>query len=115
MKTGFFAIVLCAALLMPLVASAGEGHHGKKGDRAMKMHKLGKELNLTDAQREQMQTINKDAKTQRESIKNMPEADRKAAMQKLREDRKTKTSAILTPEQRQKLDELKAAHKAKKS
>ena len=111
---GIFALVLCTALMMPIAIHAGDGHRGNKGKHAQKAHKFSKELNLTDAQREQMKAINQETKTQRKAIKEMPEADRKAAMQKLRADRKAKTSAILRPEQRQKLDELKAAHKDKK-
>ena len=114
MKTGIIALVLCTVLLMPIAASAGDGNRGGKGKHGQKAHKLGKELNLSEGQREQMKAINKDMKAQRQAIKDMPKADRKAAMQKLRADRQAKTSEILTPEQRQKLDEMKAAHKAKK-
>lgn len=114
MKSGFIALVLCTALLMPIAASAGDGHRANKGKHGQKAQKFVKELNLSEAQREQMQAINKDAKAQRKAIKDLPEADRKVAAQKLRDDRKAKTATILTPEQRQKLDEMKAAHKAKK-
>lgn len=107
---GIIALVLCTALLMPIAASAGEDHngHGKKA------HKLGKELNMSKDQVEQMKAINKDAQAKRKAIKDLPEEDRKAAAQKLREERRAQTDALLTPEQRQKLAEMKAARKAKK-
>ena len=115
MKTGIMALVLCAALLVPIVTTAGDpGNRPKHGDRAQKAHKLGKHLGLSEEQRAQMQAINKDTQAQRKALKDLPEADRKAAAQKLRADRKAKTDAVLTPEQRQKHDEMAAKHKAKK-
>jgi|GEM_PF-6535283 len=111
---GFIAIALCAMLMVPLVATAGDGHHNRKANKGQKIHKMGKELNLSDDQKTQLKAIHEGTRDQRKAIKELPEADRKAAAQKLREETKAKSASVLTAEQRQKLDEMKAAHKAKK-
>ncbi len=115
MKTGIIALVLCGALLVPIATTAGDpDNRQKRGDRAQKAHKFGKHLELTDDQKAQLKDIHKDAQTERKTLKDLPEADRKAAAEKLRADRKAKTDAVLTPEQRAKLEELAAKRKAKK-
>ena len=84
----------------------GQGHHGHDG-RGMGMEKL----NLTDAQKQQMKSINEDFRTRMQSLNsndNMMVKDQRAQRETLMQERKNKISAILTPEQR---TQFEAMHK----
>lgn len=85
----------------------GQGfHHGHDG-RGMGMEKL----NLTDAQKQQMKSINEDFRTRMQALNNndnMMVKDQRAQRETLMQDRKNKISAILTPEQR---TQFEAMHK----
>lgn len=102
------ALALTAALLVPVAASAQtqpappapvEGHHHR--DHAGMKHFL-KDLNLTDAQKAQIKQIRENARAQRENEgQNADPAARRAAHEKMRAD----IEAVLTPEQRIKLQQ----------
>ena len=87
-------------MLLPLAAFAspdappppgpGGGDHGPRMDMMMR------QLDLTDAQREQMNKIFEDHRDK---------------MQALREDTEKQINAILTPEQKAKMDEMRAKRK----
>ena len=129
MKALFFlpaaiALILGASPMIPSFtnpAFAGPGHEGGRG---MKFD----QLNLTDAQKAQMQQIRESTRQQMDAILtdeqkqqmsaarqqrqkpnlNLTE-DQKAKMKAIRESAKTQMEAILTDEQKQKLQELRAS------
>ena len=78
---------------------------------------MAKQLNFTDAQKNQAKTINEDTRkkmqelNKNESITVKEQRDRKAAIAK---ERKTKIDGLLTAEQKTKQTQLKAEHKAKR-
>ena len=112
-------------LLIPLIAifaltatvnaqdkMSKKSHHNKHQKSMM-----AKQLNFTDAQKAQAKTINEDSRKKmqelkkNESITVKEQRDRRAAIQK---ERKTKIDGLLTGEQKTKMTQLKAEHKAKK-
>ena len=112
-------------LLIPLIAIfaltatvSAQDKMGKKGHH--NKHQKGmmaKQLNFTDAQKVQVKTINEDSRkkmqelNRNEGITVKEQRDRKAAILK---ERKTKIDGLLTAEQKTKMTQLKAEHKAKK-
>ena len=112
-------------LLIPLIAifaltatvsaqdkMSKKGHHNKHQKGMM-----AKQLNFTDAQKAQVKTINEDSRkkmqelNKNEGITVKEQRDRKAAILK---ERKTKMDGLLTAEQKTKMTQLRAEHKAKK-
>jgi Spy/CpxP family protein refolding chaperone len=84
-------------------ASAERGEHGHG--------RLMKELGLTKDQLTQIKTIRSTFRTQAQAIKDdasLNPADKKTKLKALRQQMKSQVDAILTPEQRQKLDALRA-------
>jgi len=84
-------------------AAAKPGH----GDRLAKM---AEELNLTDAQKDQIRPILKDSMTQRKALQGdatLTEEQKKAKMKELRTATHDKIFAVLTPEQQTKFDAMK--------
>lgn len=85
----------------------GQGYHrGHDGKGMGGMEKL----NLTDAQKQQMKSINEDFKTRMQALNkndNMMVKDFKAQRESLMQERKNKISAILTPEQKTQFEQLK--------
>jgi Spy/CpxP family protein refolding chaperone len=88
----------------PAHVGHGHGHGGH----------LIKELGLTKDQIAQVKSIRSNFKPQFEAIKNdasLSEADKKAKFKALREQMKTQVAAVLTPEQREKLNQLRQEHR----
>ncbi|HEY6062051.1 MAG TPA: hypothetical protein VIV35_00480 [Chitinophagaceae bacterium] len=85
-----------------------QGHHPMAG---MDM----KQLNLTDAQKEQFKAQRESFRKQMEELKkndNITVKEWKNRMEALRKDQKTKMQAILTTEQKAQIEKMKAEHKA---
>jgi Spy/CpxP family protein refolding chaperone len=85
------------------------GKHGKHGAGS------GKELNLTDAQKQQIKALNEEYKAKIKALKNDDNAkvgDVKKQAQALREEQRIKMQNILTAEQKAKLADLKEKRKA---
>lgn len=99
------ALALCFALLLPATAVAAPGPHGHQ---ERKGGKVIRELNLTDEQKKAMKELRQEAKRRADEARSLPEADRKAAMERLRSDMDARQRTILTAEQKRKLDSLKA-------
>lgn len=92
----------------------------KKADHRAEMREHHEEmmekLGLTDDQKAQMKALHQDGKKQAEAIKadtTLTPEQKKEKMKTLHQDMMTKRDAILTPEQKKKVDEMKAAHKGK--
>jgi Spy/CpxP family protein refolding chaperone len=82
----------------------GRGEHGMKA------------LNLTDDQKKQIKQFHQDAKAQAAAIKKdqtLSADQRKAKLQELHQSTQDKVASVLTPEQKQKWDEMRANHKGK--
>ena len=109
---------LCGGLLNMAHAAPGkEGKTGKRGEGKRGGMKMMRALNLTDAQKAKLKPI---MEAQRDKMKTLREdttLDRKAKttrMKAMREEMETKVNAILTPDQREKLAEMKAKMKAER-
>lgn len=113
-------------VLIPLIALLGltvsvnaQDKMGKKGQHHHKHEKgmMAKQLNFTDAQKARAKSINEDSRkkmqelNKNENITVKEQRDRKAAIMK---ERKAKMDGLLTAEQKTKLAQLKADHKAKR-
>jgi Spy/CpxP family protein refolding chaperone len=86
------------------------GKHGKHGGAG-----FGKELNLSDAQKQQIKALNEEYKGKMKALKSNDNAtvgDVKKQAQALREEQRSKMQNILTAEQKTKLAELKEKRKA---
>jgi Spy/CpxP family protein refolding chaperone len=93
------------------------GDHGKSG-RGHGGHMDGmmmKDLNLSDAQKQQMSSINTDFRNKMQELNkhdNLSVKDFRAQKEALESDRKAKFDAILTAEQKNKFTSLKKDHEA---
>ena len=84
----------------------GHGGHGKMAHMAMAMEHLTKELELTEAQKAQVQPIVEQAKPQIRKIHQEAMEKSKAVM----DTAAAQIRPLLTPEQQQKFDAIRAAH-----
>lgn len=89
--------------------------HGKrKGGHDR--HEMMKQLNLTDAQKEQFKTQREEFRKKMEDLKkndNITVKEWKSKMEGLRKEQKAKMQTILTTEQKTKMEQLKADAKVK--
>ncbi len=93
----FLTISLLAAGLM--FAQQGDRRGAQPG-------RLARQLNLTDAQKEQLKPIMKEQAEKMRALRDQNQSQREE-MKKLRDETDAKVRAILTPEQAAKFDELK--------
>lgn len=80
------------------------GHGGRGGMKS---------LGLSDSQKAQLKGIREDAKKQRDAIKNdssLSENQKKAKLKELRTATRGKVDSVLTPEQREKMKQLRKEH-----
>ena len=87
-------------------------HHGRHHHKEM----LSKKLNLTQAQKTQLKSINADAKKQMAELKkndNITVKDYKSREQAIRKEQHEKMMALLTPDQKTQLDKMKQDRMAK--
>jgi Spy/CpxP family protein refolding chaperone len=91
-------------------------HDEKKHDQMMNHHKMGDKVNLTEAQRQQMKSINMDFKNRLQELKksdNMTVKEFNAKKEALMQERKQKIQALLTPEQKNQMKQFKKEHSDK--
>lgn len=98
--------LICALALTFLVPQTGCAqqpyrHHGGQPS----IDRLAAELGLTAAQKSQVQQIFEHEQAQREQLQSSGE-DRRQQMQELRSDLITRLSAVLTPDQLQKFEQM---------
>ena len=89
-----------------------EKHGMHKGHDGRGMEGIEK-LNLTDAQREQIKSINKDFTTRLHALNqndNILVKDMKVQRKALMEERKNRIAAILTPEQKTQFEQMRKEH-----
>jgi protein CpxP len=92
--------------------NAPESANAEKSER----HEAMKALNLTDDQKKQIKQFHQDAKTQAAAIKKdqtLSADQKKAKLQELHQSTQDKVASILTPEQKQKWEQMRAEHKGK--
>ena len=114
---GLFALTMSfASMAQSTNENKAEHKEFRKGgmhDRAGYMEKL----NLTDAQKSQVKTINDDFRQQMQNLKNQGSLtvdQQKEKRQALAEEHRNKLQAILTPEQRKQAEAFKQDFKGKK-
>ncbi len=91
-------------------------HDEKKHDQMMNHHKMGDKVNLTEAQRQQMKSINMDFKNRLQELKksdNMTVKEFNAKKEVFMQERKQKIQALLTPEQKNQMKQFKKEHSDK--
>lgn len=89
-------------------------HQKQKGQH--QRHDMMKQLNLTDAQKEQMKTQRESFRKQFEELKkndNITVKEWRSKMEGLRKEQKAQMNGILTSEQKDKMTKLRAEGKAK--
>lgn len=98
---------LAATLLLVQTGCAQEPHrhYGQPS-----IDQLASELNLTAAQKTQVQQIFDDERARREQLQNSGE-DRRQIMQEVQSDLITKMSAVLTPDQLQQFEQMEQQHR----
>ncbi|NKB70841.1 MAG: hypothetical protein GKR89_27540 [Candidatus Latescibacteria bacterium] len=84
----------------------GQGRHGHKGggDKG----RLGEALNLSDDQKAQLQTMRQEARQEMEARRENGQRPTREEMEAFRQQRHDALAAILTPEQLQQLEDIKA-------
>lgn len=90
---------------------ANHGMHQRHHD-GQRMDGIEK-LNLTDAQRQQIKTINQEFRTRMQSLQkndNILVKDMKEQRKALMEERKNRIAAILTPEQKTQFEQMHKEH-----
>ena len=109
-------IPLIAIFALTFTASAQNKMGQKKHHNQHQKDMMAKQLNFSDAQKAQAKTINADYRKQmqelnkQENITVKEMRDRKAVIQK---EKKAKMEGLLTVEQKGKMQQMKADHKAK--
>jgi Spy/CpxP family protein refolding chaperone len=111
-------VITIAATAQTKVANQTGGKRKCGNEHKAKVHKaVAKQLDLSDAQKEQMKTVGKAQKEAVKAVKNDASLSDEAKKQKLADlkaQRQASVNTILTDEQEQKLAELKKKAKDRK-
>ena len=107
----------------PANAKTNEAQHmhharGRKMARmhGMQMGYMARDLNLTDAQKQQMKTFHEQQRTKAEAIRNnesLTKEQKREQFKALRQSGHEQMLSVLTPEQKTKMEQHKADRKAK--
>jgi HlyD family secretion protein len=87
-------------------APGGQGPGGGGGGLAAMRERLITELQLSDEQKTKLDAISQDMRPQFMALRDMDEAQRSAARDKIMGEMRSQISAMLTPEQRKKYQEM---------
>ncbi|MEO6330252.1 MAG: hypothetical protein ABIO55_15065 [Ginsengibacter sp.] len=116
-------IIAGLIVITAITFSANAQTTGNKSDQSVKEHEKSfhqkghkqwaEKLQLTNDQKQHMKTINSDFKSKMTSLKksNLSADELKAKRESLVQDRKQKTMALLTAEQKDKLGQLSKEHR----
>lgn len=102
--------LICALAATLLLAQAGCAQEPHRHYGQPSIDQLASELNLTAAQKTQVQQIFNDERAQREQLQNSGE-DRRQIMQEVQSDLITRMSAVLTPDQLQQFEQMEQQHR----
>ena len=105
MKKIFKLLSIVILLFSFTINAEAQVKHNKKERKEMV-----KQLHLTKPQKQQMKSFHKSTKQQSEAIINntyLTEQQKKAQLAQLKNEKQQKLEAILTPEQKQKMKQLK--------
>jgi periplasmic protein CpxP/Spy len=118
------SLMITGALLLPLSAMAqqtsGDGQDqnasraGRRGGPGRGMAELAQKLNLTDHQKREFRQIAMESRRQSMAVRNdssLSDADRKAKLQDVRKQAHQKMFAVLTPEQKEQLKQMREERK----
>lgn len=97
--------LICALAATILLAQAGCAQQPHRRYGQPSIDQLAGELSLTAAQKTQVQQILEDEQAQREQLQSSGE-DRRQIMQQVRSDLIARLSAVLTPDQLQKFEQM---------
>ena len=95
-------------------AMASQGAMGNSADVTAKLQQMSKALQLTPAQKEQIKPILMEEAPKLQALKadtSMPPAQKMMQMRQIRETTDAKINPILTPDQQQKLQAMRAQHR----
>ena len=95
-------------------AMASQGAMGNSADVTAKLQQMSKALQLTPAQKEQIKPILMEEAPKLQALKadtSMPPAQKMMQMRQIREATDAKINPILTPDQQQKLQAMRAQHR----
>ena len=109
MKKLFILFSCCMLAIITITAQENRLKERKQKDNHLR-GEVRKNLNLTDDQNEKMKSINKDFKEKASTLKSnddMTRGDFKKEMKDLNEKRKSQIDATLTPDQKNKVKEMK--------
>jgi Spy/CpxP family protein refolding chaperone len=90
--------------------------HGMHRDHDGRGKEMMQKLNLTDAQKQQMKSINEEFKTKMQALRQNDQsvsADARSQRKALMEERRNRISAILTPEQKVQFDQFQKEHEGR--
>lgn len=113
--------VMIAVVLSMFAVTAFACDHSKKGHKTHEqkseqhMQKMTKKLELTEPQQQDIKTIHAEAKTKKESLDKQYNIDAyKKEKRAIGSDSRAKFEAVLTDDQKAKLQKMKKNHKHKK-
>ena len=119
--------ILLGMLVMAFTFGAGaqkgqqgdhmKGRGGKMEKKGMMKHKMAEKLNLSDAQKEKMKTVNENFRKQMQDLKgkeNITVKDQRDQRYALAKKHKENIQAILTPDQKKQVEEMKTKHEVKR-
>jgi len=88
----------------------------KKAARKERKEKMAKELGLTDDQKKQLKSLKQDQRKQMEAVRkdsSLTQEQKQAKFKEIHQSGMAKRDALLTPEQREKMQHLSDEHEAK--
>ena len=115
MKKIIVSLVAIAAITFSAQAQTQRNKNNKEQNESKKNHskpdhkQLDAKFRFTDDQKQQMKSINMDFKNKMQELKNsnLTAEELKAKKTALQQERRRKTMALLTPEQKNKMKEFK--------
>ena len=88
----------------------------KKAARKERKEKMAKDLGLTDDQKKQLKSLKQDQRKQMDAVRkdsSLTQEQKQAKFKEIHQSGMEKRDALLTPEQREKMQHLRAEHEAK--
>ena len=88
----------------------------KKAARKERKEKMAKELGLTDDQKKQLKSLKQDQRKQMDAVRkdsSLTQEQKQAKFKEIHQSGMEKRDALLTPEQREKMQHLRDEHEAK--